>query len=446
MWSGCYFNLTQTQSGVVYTVETSGLGLARFGAYLFSVLNTQTNNAVCFPLGIPATHSQSEQGDYNFDEYVATLESKQTCEEETTTSPTPTTTTTPATTTTATTATTTTPTASTIGTTTKTSATTSLPTSRGETTDTAGEMTNTEQTTSITQEDITQTNTEPTTSITQEDITQTNTEQTTSITREDITQTNTEPTTSTMREDITQANTGLATSITQEDFTQSNTEPTTNTRTEDTAVYTSSTRPPSCRPAVPMHTNVTFTTEEVEESVEKIVTHLSVKPETLSSVKRSKISAPDDRVSSATMGMGGVAFIGLVLGLVILSDVVKILSDIRLAWAILTKPHPRLAPIIEGHSTPHHQGYFPSSVRFPHTISAVSFTAFSPLYYTTTRMVNAESTFLTDYRCASLDTSPSGMLLNPLNILLMMVLGYDGGQCVGDEHVHQRQIKVFSLC
>ena len=89
--------------------------------------------------------------------------------------------------------------------------------------------------------------------------------------------------------------------------------------------------PPRCREVRIPLTNTTLTTKEVEETVEKIITHLSVKKEALSSVKRSKISAPDDRVSSTTMGMGGMVFIGVVLGLVFVSDVSRLLYHLRAA-------------------------------------------------------------------------------------------------------------------
>ena len=100
--------------------------------------------------------------------------------------------------------------------------------------------------------------------------------------------------------------------------------------------------PPSGRPRcgevrLPL-INKTLTVEEVEETVEKIITHLSVNKEVLSSYKRRKISAPDDRVSSTTMGMGGIIFIGAVLGLVFISDISKLLYDFRLAFGNIKKP------------------------------------------------------------------------------------------------------------
>ena len=88
---------------------------------------------------------------------------------------------------------------------------------------------------------------------------------------------------------------------------------------------------PRCREVRVPLTNTTLTMKELEEAVEKIIDHLSVNIEELSSVKRSKISAPDDRVSSTTMGMGGIVFIVVVLGLVFVSDVSKLVHDLRSA-------------------------------------------------------------------------------------------------------------------
>ncbi|RUS85336.1 hypothetical protein EGW08_006879, partial [Elysia chlorotica] len=92
-----------------------------------------------------------------------------------------------------------------------------------------------------------------------------------------------------------------------------------------------------CRRAQSPKTNTTLTQKEVQETVEEIVTHLSVQTEKLSSVTRSKTSAPDDRASSTTMGMGGMVFIGVVFGLIILSDISKILHDLRIAMRNIKK-------------------------------------------------------------------------------------------------------------
>ncbi|RUS87313.1 hypothetical protein EGW08_004925, partial [Elysia chlorotica] len=90
--------------------------------------------------------------------------------------------------------------------------------------------------------------------------------------------------------------------------------------------------PMLCRQGVPtLLTNKTLTTKEVQETVDEIVNHLSVKTEKLSSVKRSKISAIDDRVSSTTMGMGGLIFIGIVFGFVLVSDMRKLVHDLKIA-------------------------------------------------------------------------------------------------------------------
>ena len=97
-------------------------------------------------------------------------------------------------------------------------------------------------------------------------------------------------------------------------------------------------KPPPCREGRIPLTNKSFTIEEMEEAVEKIVTHLSVNRAALSSVKRSKVSAPDDRVSSTTIGMAGMVFVGVVLGLIFISDIIKLVYDFRLAFGNIKKP------------------------------------------------------------------------------------------------------------
>ncbi|KAK3750363.1 hypothetical protein RRG08_060125, partial [Elysia crispata] len=92
-----------------------------------------------------------------------------------------------------------------------------------------------------------------------------------------------------------------------------------------------------CREIRTPLSNTTLTLKEMEETVEKIITHLRVNTEELSSVKRSKISAPDDRVSSTTMGMGGIVFIVVVTGLMIVSDIGKLVHDLRFALGVTNK-------------------------------------------------------------------------------------------------------------
>ena len=85
-------------------------------------------------------------------------------------------------------------------------------------------------------------------------------------------------------------------------------------------------------------TNTTLTMDEVEETVEKIIMYLTVNTKELSSHKRSKISAPDDRVSSTVIGMGGIIFIGVTFGLIFVSDIGKLICDLRLAMSDLKSP------------------------------------------------------------------------------------------------------------
>ncbi|RUS71797.1 hypothetical protein EGW08_020433, partial [Elysia chlorotica] len=93
--------------------------------------------------------------------------------------------------------------------------------------------------------------------------------------------------------------------------------------------HTTPTGQAPCRVVRTPVVNATPTKRQVQEKVEEIVTHLSVQPEKLSSVKRSKTSAPDLRASSTTMGLGGIIFIGALFGLLIVSDFSKIVHDLR---------------------------------------------------------------------------------------------------------------------
>ena len=79
--------------------------------------------------------------------------------------------------------------------------------------------------------------------------------------------------------------------------------------------------------------NVTLTEEELQNVLDQIVANLSVNTDDLSKVRRSKISAPDDRASSTTVGLFGISFVGVVLGLVFILDLSKLVSDIRLGFA-----------------------------------------------------------------------------------------------------------------
>ena len=89
--------------------------------------------------------------------------------------------------------------------------------------------------------------------------------------------------------------------------------------------------PPPCSEIRNPLTNTTLTMEEVEETGRRLVSQLSVKTETLSSVRRSKISAPDDRVSCAVMGMTGILFVGIAFGLIFFLDASNIVHHLRFA-------------------------------------------------------------------------------------------------------------------
>ena len=84
-----------------------------------------------------------------------------------------------------------------------------------------------------------------------------------------------------------------------------------------------------CQEVNILNTNITLNADELEAILEKIITHLSVNTEALSKVRRAKISAPDDRVSSTTMGLFSLLFIGVTLGLIFMLDINKIVTDIR---------------------------------------------------------------------------------------------------------------------
>ena len=86
-----------------------------------------------------------------------------------------------------------------------------------------------------------------------------------------------------------------------------------------------------CR-QIPHIPDTNLTRAELTEVLEGIVRHLSVKTEDLSSVKRSKISAPDERASSTAMGYFSLTFIGVALGTVLLLDLSKLVSDCTLAF------------------------------------------------------------------------------------------------------------------
>ncbi|GFS19614.1 hypothetical protein ElyMa_006877400, partial [Elysia marginata] len=103
--------------------------------------------------------------------------------------------------------------------------------------------------------------------------------------------------------------------------------------TENIAVDSIPTGQPPCRQDRIPYINFTLSTKEIEETKDKIINHLKVETEALSSFKRSKISAPDQRASSTSMGIFGLGFITIILVVVIVSDISKLLLDIKLALA-----------------------------------------------------------------------------------------------------------------
>ncbi|GFR85615.1 hypothetical protein ElyMa_000700700 [Elysia marginata] len=104
---------------------------------------------------------------------------------------------------------------------------------------------------------------------------------------------------------------------------------------DSTESTTSAASPPpevtQCPTLIPNATAVTMTTEELEEALEEITQHLTVETSSLSSVRRTKESAPDERASSTSMGYFSLVFICVFLGLLILSDCRKLYVDLRTA-------------------------------------------------------------------------------------------------------------------
>ncbi|RUS71019.1 hypothetical protein EGW08_021221, partial [Elysia chlorotica] len=83
--------------------------------------------------------------------------------------------------------------------------------------------------------------------------------------------------------------------------------------------------------ASPASTPGPLTSEQLENVLEEITTRLTVPKAGLSSVKRTKVSVPDHRVSSTSMGYFSLVFIAAFLGLVIVSDLRKLFVDMRIA-------------------------------------------------------------------------------------------------------------------
>ncbi|GFO02932.1 signal peptide, cub and egf-like domain-containing protein 1 [Plakobranchus ocellatus] len=86
---------------------------------------------------------------------------------------------------------------------------------------------------------------------------------------------------------------------------------------------------PICKVNSPRDVNITLTSEELEEVLEEIVSNLWVEKSSLSSSRRKKESTPDERVSSATMGVVSISFIATLLGLIVVSDFPKLSLDLK---------------------------------------------------------------------------------------------------------------------
>ncbi|KAK3761302.1 hypothetical protein RRG08_014313 [Elysia crispata] len=241
-WSGCYFHLKDPERNDTFLIHMTSPEPSKFGAYLFA-LSGEGNNTICSHLGMPKIVPKLPAFDFN--EFLSAVKSKQLCDEDTTT---------PATTT------------------------SDLNTAiAGEAESTTAEHLHRQVTTQSSALTPTTRAINSTVDIT---ISEHNSVSPTNAAADIRTTQSVNPRPSGPRQsDTSAASNGIL------DITPS--------------------KPPPCREGRIPLTNKSFTIEEMEEAVEKIVTHLSVNRAALSSVKRSKVSAPDDRVSSTTIGMAG---------------------------------------------------------------------------------------------------------------------------------------------
>ncbi|GFN77151.1 C-type lectin [Plakobranchus ocellatus] len=99
----------------------------------------------------------------------------------------------------------------------------------------------------------------------------------------------------------------------------------------ETSPVQSTAASPGCKESNVQDVNITLTSEELEEVIEKIVSNLWVEKSSLSSSRRKKESTPDERVSSTTMGVVSISFIATILGLIIVSDFPKLFLDLKKA-------------------------------------------------------------------------------------------------------------------
>ena len=90
---------------------------------------------------------------------------------------------------------------------------------------------------------------------------------------------------------------------------------------------------PECGPNINLNRTITELLKpgKIEEVVAEIRTKLSMKKQNLSAVKRTKISAPNEKQSSKNLGYFNISFFGIFFSLVILSDCPKVFRDIRSA-------------------------------------------------------------------------------------------------------------------
>ena len=153
----------------------------------------------------------------------------------------------------------------------------------------------------------------------------------------DLTTSNTQADESTINGDMNQQATTQSSGSSSSTETSDRSMHITTSQQDSASVITTPSGPLPCKEAGIPLSNANLTRKEVEEALKKIISHLSVEAESLSKVKRSKISAPDERTSSTMMGIGGLVFILVVLGLMLVFDIPKLVQDVRLASRALNR-------------------------------------------------------------------------------------------------------------
>ena len=79
----------------------------------------------------------------------------------------------------------------------------------------------------------------------------------------------------------------------------------------------------------------------LKPELDKLQRELKVNKKELSSHMRKLISAPDDRKSAGDIGYGGVAFISVVIGLLVICDIIRLVQYILTCckkWVTLQRP------------------------------------------------------------------------------------------------------------